>query len=148
VRAANTDAGTSAAAVIRASLVGGKAAGTYNATAAGVVCRVDSSAKDVWSVQFSDTTVKSGLSGVRVVIPDVRKASAGTSQFYLSLVIGSFVQGTDYTIETRPSQSRRGGGTAVARATGGTARITVKGTTVDKVSVNVEVQCNRVEAAV
>jgi hypothetical protein len=145
VAAENSNAPTDAAAVIQATLTGGRDAGSANATAREGACSRDTTARDVWSVQYRDTTASSGLSGVRVVIPGVAAALRGTSAFYASLVYGRFDVGNSYVIETRPAERPgRGAGTARVDTAGRGARITVRGTTADGVGVELVVQCNRV----
>ncbi|MDQ3696821.1 MAG: hypothetical protein M3373_02180 [Gemmatimonadota bacterium] len=144
--AEGTNVPSDAAAVVHAVLTGGNDAGTYDVQAQDALCSTGADGVNSWQARHTDFTATSGLSNVRVIIPDTVKAIAGSAEFHLALVVGPVMQGNDYVIETRPDIPRRyGRGTAKVEDAGATARITVQGLTHDSVEVDVVIQCNRVE---
>ena len=136
---------TNAATVMQVVLTGGKDPGTYNAVSTGRTCSVGTNELDVWASQFTDDTTSKGLSTLQVTIPGATKAKAGTSEFNVGIVIGNFMQGNDYSIETRPTvKPSRGTGTVKVDDDGTTATITIKGTTATGVGIDATVKCIKV----
>ncbi|MGI9076130.1 MAG: hypothetical protein ACR2G6_02230 [Gemmatimonadaceae bacterium] len=141
----SADAPPSAATVMQVMLTGGKDPGTYNAVSTGRTCSVGTNELDVWASQFTDDTASKGLSTLQVTIPGAAKAKAGTTEFNVGIVIGNFMQGNDYSIETRPTvKPSRGTGTAKVDDDGATATITVKGKSATGVGIDATVKCIKV----
>lgn len=141
----NANISSSAATVMHVVLTGGKDPGTYDAFSSGRTCSVGTNEVDVWASQFTDDSTSKGLSTLQITIPGAAKAKAGTSEFNVGLVIGNFMQGNDYSIETRLTvKPSRGTGTAKVEDDGSTATITVKGTTSTGVGIDATVKCNQV----
>ncbi|HUF31211.1 MAG TPA: hypothetical protein VMM77_11225 [Gemmatimonadaceae bacterium] len=126
------------------TLTGGPNAGTYTAASGSQTCSVGANGVDVWSSQFVDDTATSGLGSMQVMIPGEERARQGTGTFYFAMVLGNFMQGTDYVIETRPQTQNAGSGTARVVDTGESATITVEGVTRDSVQVRAEIRCRDV----
>ncbi len=126
------------------TLTGGPNAGTYTASSGSQTCSVGANGEDVWSSQFVDDTASSGLGSMQVMIPGEERARQGTQTFYFAIVLGNFMQGTDYVIETRPQTQNAGGGTARVVDTGESATITVDGATRDSVQIHAEIRCRDV----
>ncbi|MBC7790249.1 MAG: hypothetical protein H7Z74_09920 [Anaerolineae bacterium] len=136
---------TDAATVMQVVLTGGKDPGTYNASSSGRTCSVGTNELDVWASQFTDDTTSKGLSTLQVTIPGAAKAKAGSSEFNVGIVIGNFMQGNDYSIETRSTvKPSRGSGTVKVDDDGTTATITIKGTTATGVGIDATVKCMKV----
>ncbi|MBA3558977.1 MAG: hypothetical protein H0W30_10285 [Gemmatimonadaceae bacterium] len=145
VPAASADVPANTATVMQVVLTGGKDPGTYNASSMGRTCSVGTNEIDVWASQFTDDTASKGLSTLQVTIPGAAKAKAGASEFNVGIVIGNFMQGNDYSIETRSTvKPSRGTGTAKVDDDGTTATITVKGTTATGVGIDATVKCIKV----
>jgi len=142
---ASADVPSNVATVMQVVLAGGKDPGTYNVSSTGRTCSVGTNEIDVWASQFTDDTTSKGLSTLQITIPGAAKAKAGTSEFNVGIVIGNFMQGNDYSIETRPTvKPSRGTGTAKVDDDGTTATITIKGTTSTGVGIDVVVKCIKV----
>lgn len=142
---ASADVPSNASTVMQVVLTGGKDPGTYNASSTGRTCSVGTNELDVWASQFTDDTTSTGLSTLQVTIPEAAKAKAGTNEFNVGIVIGNFMQGNDYSIETRPTvKPSRGTGTVKVDDDGTTATITIKGTTATGVGIDATVKCIKV----
>jgi hypothetical protein len=137
---ANLDATTA----ITLTLAGGPNAGTYTVGSDEALCSVGANEANQWHVQMVDDTATSGLGALAIIIPDTTAAAAGTSVFNFSAVIGSMMQGTDYTIESRPQTQRIGRGTARVVDTGSGATITIDGVARDSIQVQARIDCRRV----
>jgi hypothetical protein len=142
--AVDTSANVDAATAITVTLTGGPHAGTYTTYSDQPLCAVGTNEENIWSAQLVDDTVTAGLGAVQVMIPDTTAARAGTSVFHFSAIIGSMMQGTDYTIESRPQTRAVGLGTATVNDTGTGATITIEGVTRDTVQLRAEIRCREV----
>ena len=126
------------------TLTGGPNAGTYTTASDERLCAVGTNETDLWSVQLADDTATAGVGAVQIMIPDTTAAKAGTSVFHFSVIIGSMMQGTDYTIESRPQTRAVGRGTATVTDTGTGARIMIEGVTRDTIQLRAEIRCREV----
>ncbi|HSJ64834.1 MAG TPA: hypothetical protein VK922_13145 [Gemmatimonadaceae bacterium] len=142
--AADTTANIDAATAITVTLTGGPHAGTYTTYSDQPLCAVGTNEENLWSAQLADDTVTAGLGAVQVMIPDTTAARAGTGVFHFSAIVGSMMQGTDYTIESRPRTRAVGRGTATVNDTGTGATITIEGVTRDTVQLRAEIRCREV----
>lgn len=142
--AADTSANIDAATAITVTLGGGPNAGTYTTYSDQPLCSVGTNEADLWGVQMTDDTVSSGLSAVQIMIPDTAAARTGTGIFHFSAIVGSLMQGTDYTIESRPQTRAVGQGTARVTDTGTGATISIEGTVRDSISLRAEIRCREV----
>ena len=129
---------------IMVTLTGGPNAGTYTTASNERLCAVGTNETDLWSVQLADDTATAGVGAVQIMIPDTTAAKAGTNVFHFSVIIGSMMQGTDYTIESRPQTRAVGRGTATVNDTGTGATITVEGVTRDTIQLRAEIRCREV----
>jgi hypothetical protein len=142
--AVDTTANINAMTAITVTLTGGPHAGTYTAASDDRLCAVGANEVDVWNVQLVDDTATTGLGAVQVMIPDTTAAAAGTSVFHFSAIVGSMMQGTDYSIESRPQTQQIGRGTATVTDDGTRATIVIEGVTRDTVQLRARIDCRQV----
>lgn len=142
--AVDTTVNLNAMTAITVTLTGGPHAGTYTAASDDRLCAVGANEVDVWNVQLVDDTATAGLGAVQVMIPDTTAAAAGTSVFHFSAIVGSMMQGTDYSIESRPQTQQIGRGTATVTDDGTRATIVIEGVTRDTVQLRARIDCRQV----
>lgn len=133
-----------AANMIHLAVLDGPNAGSYEVASDEVLCSRNLTGPGIWGVQYTRGSFGAGLGSLQLVVAD----SAGwgeSGELHLGLVFGSFADGVDHEIETRPGAPRPAGrGAARIRDSAGVGLFDVAGRTADSVALEATIRCNRV----
>lgn len=138
-----TSGGT--ATTIHLVIGGGPHAGTYDAKSDDITCTYGFAGKGSWGNQYSVTGKKPNeFSSLQLIVPDTKDAADGTDKFLITAAFGELMQPgyTDHTINTT-KDNKDGSGTITVDDKGKTGKVSFKGTTKDKVTLEGTIDCHQ-----
>ncbi|MDQ6795834.1 MAG: hypothetical protein M3067_13655 [Chloroflexota bacterium] len=140
---ASVAAGGSGTAIVHVEVLGGKLAGTYDATSAKYDCNNTPRGS---GATYLDTTVTKGLSGVTFVTI-VGGASPATFTFQADFAdpAAGLLQQPSLVIDLIQPSSAKGHGTAKLEDKGATIKWTVDGATADGIGLKGSIECGPVD---
>ena len=108
-------------------VTGGPHAGTWEASSEKGGCSAGLTGPGSWGNQISQPkqTDPAKFNSLQLVVPDAKKAAGGGKEFMILFRFGSLMgKNTEYTIETRPTEtSKKGSGTVTIDDKGATATV-------------------------
>ena len=140
---ASGDTGGAGSAVVHVEVVGGKLAGTYDATSAKFDCNISPGGS---GATFLDTTKTKGLSGLDYASG---QGGANPAKIYFQAQFGdptaAFLQQPALEIDTLVSGATKGHGTATLEDKGATIKWTIEGATADAIGIKATIECGPVD---
>ena len=129
-------------------VAGGPSAGTYDATTDRGGCTYGFAGPGSWGNQLSSSKDQDPkhFNSLQLIVPDAKKAAAGTSEFYLKIGFGPLLhRGAEYEVETRVGQpKKRGSGKLTVVDKGTTGTVTFNAKTADGVQLTGTIDCKSV----
>jgi len=140
---ASGDTGGTGSAVVHVQVLGGKLAGTYDATSAKFDCNISPGGS---GATFLDPTKTKGLSGL---IYSSAEGGANPAKIYFQAQFAdpaaALLQQPALEIDTLISGSAKGHGTATLEDKGATIKWTVEGATADGIGIKATIECGPVD---
>ncbi len=132
-------------------VAGGPHAGTYDASTEKGGCTYGFAGPGSWGNQLSNPKDKDPkhFNSLQLIVPDAKAAAGGTGMFYLAVRFGSIMgENTQYVVETRPNEKKKGGSGSVTVADHGTTgKVDFNVTTTDGVKLSGSIDCKSVMRA-
>lgn len=128
------------------SIGGGPNAGKHEAATEKGGCTYGFAGPGSWGNQLSQPKEKDPkkLNSVQLVVPDAKKAAAGTGEFLLTVGFGPLLhRSAEYTVDTR-NGGRKGSGKVTVQDAGKSAVVLISATTADGVKIEGRIDCKSV----
>jgi hypothetical protein len=129
--------------VVKVTVTGGPHAGTYEANPTDGGCSYGLAGKGSWGNQYSDMVDDpKKLSSVQLIVPDAKKAAAGTANFTLTVMFGSLMKpSAEYTVDTA---HKKGSGKVTVQDNGKTGKVTFAAVTPNGIKLDGTIDCKAV----
>lgn len=128
-------------------VTGGPNAGTFDASTEQGGCSYGYAGPGSWGNQLSSRDKDPAkFNSLQLIVPDAKKAAAGSKEFFLSIGFGPLVnRSAEYKVDTRPNQKQRtGSGTVTVLDKGATAKVTFSLVTDKGVKLEGTIDCRMV----
>ena len=133
---------------VKLKISGGPNAGSQEASSEKGGCTYGFAGPGSWGNQLSSPGDKDPkkLNSVQLIVPDAKKAAAGSSEFLLTVGFGPLMQrSAEYTVDTRAAAAKKSGSGKVTVQDGGnTGKVSISATTANGVKIEGEIDCKSV----